>query len=156
MPDKTNSSGPPVLAFKRCCADESWPLPSYGSKWAAGLDLAAAIDEPVTLRPGEVRLIRSGWAAAIPQGFEGQVRPRSGVALKKGLTIINTPGTIDSDYRGEICMAMVNLGQTPQEIRRGDRLAQMVIARVERPVLKVEESLPDTARGSGGYGSTGF
>jgi dUTP pyrophosphatase len=148
--------GPPVLEFKRCSGDPDWPLPSYGSEWASGLDLAACVDAPFTLAPGEVRLVRSGWAAAIPCGFEGQVRPRSGVALKKGLTIINTPGTVDSDYRGEICMAVVNLGGVPQEVNRGDRLAQLVISRVERPRIEVRERLSETARGGGGYGSTGF
>ncbi|MDR2353240.1 MAG: dUTP diphosphatase [Deltaproteobacteria bacterium] len=147
---------PTVLEFKRCCDDVDWPLPSYGSEWASGLDLSAAVDTTITMAPGEIKLIPTGWAVAVPHGYEGQVRPRSGVAFKKGLTIINTPGTVDSDYRGEIFMAMVNLGSIPQEIKRGDRLAQLVIIKVERPQVKVMEVLSETIRGEGGFGSTGF
>ncbi|MDR2338547.1 MAG: dUTP diphosphatase [Deltaproteobacteria bacterium] len=156
MPSQEASKPKPTLQFKRCCDDESWPVPAYGSQWASGLDLAAAVDGPFTIAPGEIRLIPTGWAVAVPYGYEGQVRPRSGVALKKGLTIINTPGTIDSDYRGEISLAMVNLGPVAQEVRRGDRLAQLVISKVERPSLEILEALSDTARGEGGFGSTGF
>jgi dUTP pyrophosphatase len=146
----------PTILFKRCLDDPAWPVPAFGSEWASGLDLAAALDGPVVMAPGEIRLIPTGWAVAIPNGYEGQVRPRSGVALRKGLTVINTPGTIDSDYRGEISLAMVNLGREPQTVSRGDRLAQLVISRVERPALRVAESLPGTARGDGAFGSTGF
>jgi dUTP pyrophosphatase len=144
------------LEFKRCSPDESWPLPGYGSDWASGLDLSAAVESDITMAPGEIKLIPTGWAVAVPHGYEGQVRPRSGVAFKKGLTIINTPGTVDSDYRGEIFMAMVNLGAVPQVIKRGDRLAQLVIIKVERPRLEVREELSPTLRGDGAFGSTGF
>jgi dUTP pyrophosphatase len=110
----------------------------------------------VVLAPGERRLVPTGWAVAVPFGYEGQVRPRSGVAAKKGLTVINTPGTIDSDYRGEIFLAMVNLDSVPQELKRGDRLAQLVVSKVERPEVEIADELPATERGSGGFGSTGF
>ncbi|MDR1545977.1 MAG: dUTP diphosphatase [Deltaproteobacteria bacterium] len=144
----------PVVRFKRTVDDPDWPLPSWGSAKASGLDLAAAVTEPVTIAPGAIVLIPSGWSAAIPDGWEGQVRPRSGLALRHGLTVINAPGTIDSDYRGEIGLAMVNLGAQPVTVKRGDRLAQLVIARVERPEL-VQGELDVTDRGEGGFGSTG-
>jgi dUTP pyrophosphatase len=145
----------PVIRLKRVSADPDWPRPSWGSASAAGLDLAAAVDGPVTIPKGAIRLIPTGWAVAIPEGFEGQVRPRSGVALRQGLTLINAPGTIDSDYRGEIGLAMINLGPEDAVINRGDRLAQLVVARVWRPALEVAEALDETARGGGGFGSTG-
>jgi dUTP pyrophosphatase len=156
MSPQEPSSNKLSLKFKRYTDDQSWPVPAYGSEWASGLDLAAAVPGPVTIAPGEIKLIPTGWAVAIPFGYEGQVRPRSGVAYKKGLTVINTPGTIDSDYRGEISLAMVNLGPVAQEVSRGDRLAQLVISKVERPGLEVLEVLPETVRGEGGFGSTGF
>ncbi|MDR3153935.1 MAG: dUTP diphosphatase [Deltaproteobacteria bacterium] len=144
-----------VLEFKRVDKDPSWPLPSRGSEWASGFDLPAAVEGELTMAPGEIRLVPTGWAVAVPHGYEGQVRPRSGTALKKGLTVINTPGTIDSDYRGEISLALVNLGREPQRISRGDRLAQLVIMKVERPRVVVVETLAETSRGAGGFGSTG-
>ncbi|MDR1109191.1 MAG: dUTP diphosphatase [Deltaproteobacteria bacterium] len=145
----------PVVKFKRVCPDPDWPLPAFGSEGAAGLDLKAAVEGTVTLAPGAIRLIPTGWAVAVPEGYEGQVRPRSGLALRQGLTVINSPGTIDSDYRGEVGLAMVNLGPAEVAINRGDRLAQLVIARVERPLLRLEEDLDQTGRGRGGFGSTG-
>jgi dUTP pyrophosphatase len=145
-----------VLRFKKLCPDPDWPRPARGSAAAAGLDLAACVDEPVTLPKGAIKLIPTGWAVAIPEGFEGQVRPRSGAALRRGLTLVNSPGTIDSDYRGEIGLALVNLGPGDAVIRRGDRLAQLVVSRVWRFPLETVEELDETGRGAGGFGSTGI
>ncbi|MDR2367918.1 MAG: dUTP diphosphatase [Deltaproteobacteria bacterium] len=153
--DNEKAGQGPVVLFKRLSGDPDWPLPAYGSAGAAGLDLKAAVEGPVTMAPGAIRLIPTGWAVAIPRGYEGQIRPRSGLALKQGLTVINAPGTIDSDYRGEVGLAMVNLGPDEVTINRGDRLAQLVVARAERPRLALSEDLGDTARGGGGFGSTG-
>jgi dUTP pyrophosphatase len=144
-----------IVEFKRADEDESWPLPARGTEWASGLDLSAHLDEPVEISKGEIKLIPTGWRVAIPPGYEGQIRPRSGVAFKRGLTIINTPGTIDSDYRGEIFLAMVNLGPVSQIVTRGERLAQLVVSKVERPEVVLKEILTDTPRGEGGFGSTG-
>jgi dUTP pyrophosphatase len=144
-----------LIEFKRVDSDPAWPIPSRGSEWASGLDLAAAVEGEIVLAPGEIRLIPTGWAVAVPHGYEGQVRPRSGVAAKRGLTIINSPGTVDSDYRGAIFMAVVNLSGQSQKVARGDRLAQLVIARVERPRVVLKEVLSETERGEGGFGSTG-
>jgi dUTP pyrophosphatase len=132
---------------------EPLPLPSYATEGAAGLDLRA--DVPVTLQPGERALVPTGLAIAIPPGFEGQVRPRSGLALRDGVTCLNSPGTIDSDYRGEVGVILANLGQKPVALGRGDRIAQLVIARVERAELMESVSLPPTGRGEGGFGHTG-
>jgi dUTP pyrophosphatase len=129
-------------------------VPAYMSEGAAGLDLAAALDSPVLLRPGERALVPTGLAVAIPVGHEGQVRPRSGLAARHGVTCLNTPGTIDSDYRGEVKVILVNLGQEPYTVRSGDRIAQLVIAPVARVDI-VEGDLDDTRRGDGGFGSTG-
>ncbi len=134
--------------------DADLPLPQAQSPGAAGLDLCAAVSEPLSIEPGQIRLVPTGWAAAIAEGYEGQIRPRSGLALKKGLTLINSPGTIDSDYRGEIMLAMVNLGQEPVTIERGQRVAQLVIAQVSRPLILEVEELSETSRGEGGFGST--
>jgi dUTP pyrophosphatase len=131
------------------------PLPAYQSAQAAGLDLLAAVDVPVTLKPGERALIPTGIAIALPEGHEAQVRPRSGLAAKEGVTVLNSPGTIDADYRGEIKVALVNLGQQPVEIARGMRIAQMVIAPVTHARLREVATLPETPRGAGGFGSTG-
>lgn len=133
------------------------PLPAYGTPGAAGLDLRAAVpeDEPVTLRPGERKLIPTGLSIAVPEGYEAQVRPRSGLAVKHGITCLNTPGTIDSDYRGEVHALLINHGSEPFEVRRGERIAQMVIARYERAVWREVETLAETERGAGGFGSTG-
>jgi dUTP pyrophosphatase len=147
-------SGLTVL-FKRLSPDPGWPRPAYGSAGASGMDLAAHLDQPLTLAPGQIQLVPTGWAMALPAGYEGQVRPRSGWALKKGLTVINTPGTIDWDYRGEISLALINLGPEPVVISRGDRVAQLVIQKVERLLAAEAAELDDTDRGAGGYGSTG-
>ena len=131
------------------------PLPAYASAGASGLDVTAAIAEPLTLQPGEIRLIPTGFAAALPPGFELQVRPRSGLAIKHGVTVVNAPGTIDADYRGEIKVGLINLGREPYTIRRGDRIAQLVLAEVPRARLNVVASLDDTERGDGGFGHSG-
>ncbi len=129
------------------------PLPRYETAGAAGLDLRA--DEAFTLASGERRLVPTGLALEIPPGHEGQVRPRSGLAVRHGIALVNAPGTIDSDYRGEVGVVLVNLGQAPAAFARGDRIAQLVVAPVERAELELVEELPDSHRGSGGFGSTG-
>jgi dUTP pyrophosphatase len=129
------------------------PLPSYASAEAAGLDVAAA--EDLTLAPGERHAVATGFAIAIPHGFEVQVRPRSGLAIKHGITCLNTPGTIDSDYRGEVKVILANLGQEPFEVRRGERIAQLVPAPVLRADFVEVAGLEETGRGGGGFGSTG-
>jgi dUTP pyrophosphatase len=133
------------------------PLPSYQSEHAAGLDLLAAVPAgaPVTLAPGARALVPTGLAIALPPGYEAQVRPRSGLAVKSGLTVLNSPGTIDSDYRGEVQVLLINLGDAPVVLERGMRIAQMVIAPVEQALLAELQSLGSTSRGSGGFGSTG-
>jgi dUTP pyrophosphatase len=129
------------------------PLPSYATSGSAGLDLRA--DEGVTLAPGQRALVPTGLAVAIPPGYEGQVRPRSGLALREGVTCLNTPGTIDSDFRGELSVILVNLGSEPVSLARGDRIAQLVVAKVSRAELRETAELPATARGGGGFGHTG-
>jgi len=133
------------------------PLPSYQTEHAAGLDLLAALPAgaPLMLAPGARALVPTGLAIALPPGFEAQVRPRSGLAVKSGLTVLNSPGTIDSDYRGEVQVLLINLGDAPVLLHRGMRIAQMVIAPVQRAVLTEVPSLDPTTRGSGGFGSTG-
>ena len=133
------------------------PLPSYETSEAAGMDLRAAVpeDAPLTLKPGARELVPTGLAMAIPPGFEAQIRPRSGLALKHGLSLVNAPGTIDSDYRGEIKIILINQGDEDFEISRGMRIAQMVIAPVLQVAIEPVTSLDDTARGAGGFGSTG-
>jgi dUTP pyrophosphatase len=131
------------------------PLPSYQTPHAAGLDLLADLTEPVTLESLERRLIPTGLSIELPVGFEAQVRPRSGLALKQGLTCLNTPGTIDADYRGEVGVLLVNLSKEPTTLRRGDRIAQLVVAPVAQATLVEVDALSETARGSGGFGSTG-
>jgi len=128
-------------------------LPRYETEGSAGLDLRA--DEPFTLAPGERRLVPTGHALEIPPGHEGQVRPRSGLAVRHGLAVVNAPGTIDSDYRGEVQVILVNLGKAPVSLARGDRVAQLVIAPVTRAIVEVVEELAATERGAGGFGSTG-
>ena len=130
-------------------------LPRYATPQSAGMDLRANLDEPVTLRPLERRLIPTGLRIALPGGYEAQIRPRSGLALKHGISLVNTPGTIDADYRGEIGVILINLGQEPFVVNDGERIAQMVIARHEQPQLIEVEVLDDTERGEGGFGSTG-
>lgn len=130
-------------------------LPKPETASSAGMDLRASISEPLTLKPGERALVPAGFAMALPQGYEAQVRPRSGLALKNGITVLNSPGTIDADYRGEVKVILINLGQEAFVIERGMRIAQMVIAPVTQGNLVVVSSLDDTARGAGGFGSTG-
>lgn len=131
-------------------------LPAYMTEMAAGMDLHAAMDRPVSLEPGRRSLIPTGIALAIPPGYEGQVRPRSGLALKKGLTLVNSPGTIDADYRGEVAVIVINHGNEEVTIVPGDRVAQLVFAPVRRAELALVESLDDTARSAGGFGHTGL
>lgn len=131
------------------------PLPAYATEQAAGADLLAAIDSDITIAPLERKLVPAGIALALPDGFEAQIRPRSGLALKNGITLLNTPGTIDADYRGEIKVLLINLGSEIFTISRGMRIAQMVIAPVAKVSWQEEESLDDTARAAGGFGSTG-
>lgn len=135
--------------------DLDLPLPAYQTAGASGLDLPAAVSGEVTLAPGEIRLIPTGLALAIPAGYEGQVRPRSGLALKHGIGLINSPGTIDSDYRGEIGLPIINLGSKPYTIRRGQRLAQLVIQEVCRVEWQLTPELNPTDRGPGGFGHSG-
>ena len=130
-------------------------LPRYMTDSAAGMDLYAAIEEPLVLSPGERRLVPTGVALAIPPGYEGQIRPRSGLALRHGLTMVNTPGTIDADYRGEIGVILINHGTESVTVESGDRIAQMVIAKVQRCALREVETLDTTRRGEGGFGHTG-
>lgn len=130
-------------------------LPGYQSELASGMDVAAALEEPVTLEPGAIKLIPSGFAVALPPAYELQVRPRSGLAIKHGIAIVNAPGTIDADYRGEIKIGLVNLSREPYTINRGDRIAQLILAPVCHARLKVVDSLEQTKRGSGGFGHTG-
>jgi dUTP pyrophosphatase len=135
--------------------DVDVPAPRYQTEGSAGLDLAAAVPEPVTIAPHARALVPTGWAIAVPRGYEGQVRPRSGLALRHGITVLNAPGTVDADYRGEIKVLLVNHGDEPFVVRRGDRIAQLVVCPVAHVVLREVDALDDTARGAGGYGSTG-
>jgi dUTP pyrophosphatase len=131
-------------------------LPEYASSDAAGMDLVAALSKPMTLAPGERGLVPTGLVIALPAGYEAQVRPRSGLALKHGIALLNSPGTIDADYRGEIGVILVNHGQAPFTVERGLRIAQMVVAPVTRVIWVETEALSETARGRGGFGSTGI
>ena len=133
----------------------SQQLPAYATPQSAGMDLRANIEDPLTLRPLERRIVPTGLYSALPEGYEAQVRPRSGLALKHGITVLNSPGTIDSDYRGEIGVLLINLSDTPFVINAGERIAQMVVARHEQAELIEVEELDDTERGAGGYGHTG-
>ena len=142
------------IALQRLPHGESLPLPAYATAGAAGMDVVAA--EAVTLAPGARHAVATGFAMAIPEGFEVQVRPRSGLALKHGVTCLNTPGTIDSDYRGEVKVILANLGDAPFVIARGDRIAQLVPAPVQRATLDEVATLDETLRGHGGFGSTGI
>ncbi len=147
----------PTIAFQRVRADKDRdiPLPRYMTPQAAGMDLHAAVERPVTLAPGAIALIPTGFAMALPRGFEAQIRPRSGLAVKHGIGLINSPGTIDADYRGEVKIALINLGDAPYTVRRADRIAQMVIQKVYRVQLQIVESLDATRRDTGGFGHTG-
>jgi dUTP pyrophosphatase len=147
----------PTVPIRRLPHGEGLPLPSYESAQAAGMDLRAAVPqgEPLTLRPGSRFPVPTGVAFALPPGFEAQVRPRSGLAAKHGVTCLNSPGTVDADYRGEVKVILVNLGEEDFVIRRGERIAQLVIAPVVQAAWSEVASLDETARGAGGFGSTG-
>jgi dUTP pyrophosphatase len=147
----------PVIAVRRLAHNQDLPLPAYETAQAAGMDLRAATpaDEPLVLRPGDRHAVPTGLAFALPEGFEGQVRPRSGLAAKNGVTCLNTPGTVDADYRGEVKVILINLGAEDVIIRRGDRIAQLVIAPVVQAAWREVDSLDETTRGEGGFGSTG-
>ncbi len=144
-----------AVPIARMPGNDDLPIPAPATIGSAGLDLRACLKEPLVLVPGGRALIPTGFAIALPAGYEGQVRPRSGLALREGLTLLNSPGTVDSDYRGEIAVVAVNLGQEPLTIRRGDRIAQLVIAPVARTRLVAADRLPPSARGDGGFGHTG-
>lgn len=131
------------------------PLPTYATLQSAGMDLRADIDEPVILHPLERRLIKTGLFISLPEGYEAQVRPRSGLALKYGITVLNSPGTIDADYRGEVCVLLINLSNDDFVINAGERIAQMVVTRHEKGMFVEVDELDETARGTGGYGHTG-
>ena len=144
------------VAIKRLDHAADLALPAYATVDSAGMDLLAAVDVTVTLAPGERRLIPTGIAIALPSGTEAQVRPRSGLALKHGITVLNAPGTIDADYRGEVGVILFNAGQEPFDIERGSRIAQMVVAPYARVAWTVSDDLEQSARGDGGFGSTGI
>jgi len=146
---------PITLLVRRKAGCEDLPLPRYMSEAAAGMDVCAAVDEPIALEPGDVKLVPTGLFLAIPEGYEVQVRPRSGLALAHGLVVVNSPGTIDSDYRGEVGVIVGNVGRRPFTITRGLRIAQLVVAPVARVEVRLVEELPDSRRGDGGFGSSG-
>mgnify|MGYP000100081734 FL=1 len=143
------------IQFKKLPHAKDLPLPSYESRYAAGMDIRAALDEPVELSPGQRKLIPTGLQMAMPEGYEAQIRPRSGLAYRNGITMLNTPGTIDADYRGEVKVLAVNLGDEPFVIQHGDRVAQMVIAPVTQADVQEVDDLSETERADGGFGSTG-
>ncbi len=143
------------VLFKRLPGNEDIALPQKMSEWAAGFDVQAAVTESVTLEPGERKLIPAGFAMAMPGELEAQIRPRSGLAYKHGITCLNSPGTIDADYRGEVKVLLINLGQEPFVIARGERIAQMVFQTVPAVTAVAVDELPETVRGSGGFGHTG-
>ncbi len=143
------------VAIQRLARARDLPLPAYATEGAAGMDLCAAVDAPVILQPGESAAVPTGIALGIPEGFEAQVRPRSGLALKHGVTVLNAPGTIDSDYRGEVAVILVNHGAAPFTISRGAKIAQLIVAAHARVEWSETVALDTTARGSGGFGSTG-
>jgi len=150
-------SGPEAVRVRilRVPEGRDLPLPERATGQSAGFDLRARLEGPLTIDPGRRALVPTGIVIALPEGYEAQVRPRSGLALRAGLTLLNTPGTVDADYRGEVAVIAVNLGEGPVTIRRGDRLAQLVIQRLPRVELEEVDSLPETARGNGGFGHTG-
>lgn len=143
------------IQFKKLPHAEDLPLPSYESEYAAGMDIRAALEEPVELAPGKRQLIPTGLKMAMPEGYEAQIRPRSGLAYRNGITMLNTPGTIDADYRGEVKVLAVNLGDEEFVINHGDRVAQMVIAPITQARIEEVDSLSETERAEGGFGSTG-
>ena len=143
------------LKVRRLPGAEDLPLPRKMTEHSAGFDVCAAVPAPVVLSPGEIKLIPCGFAMAVPEGYEAQIRPRSGLASRHGVTLVNTPGTIDSDYRGEVMLPLINLGPAPFAVTRGMRLAQMLIAPVPKVEIEEVADLDETARGSGGFGHTG-
>lgn len=151
----SGGSGEVTVSVLRLASGRDLDPPRPASTGAAGFDLRARVEGDVKLAPGERALVPTGIALALPEGYEGQVRPRSGLALEHGLTLLNSPGTVDSDYRGEIAVLLVNLGQEPVTIHRGDRIAQLVVHRVARVALTEVDVLPETERGAGGFGHTG-
>ena len=145
-----------TIQIKRLGKSRSAPLPRYMTLGASGMDLFASLEKAITLVPGERKLISTGVSVAIPEGFEGQVRPRSGLAIQKGIGVVNGPGTIDADYRGEIGVLLINFGEEPFMVQDGDRVAQLVISRVFRAVWEEVDDLPSTQRQGGGFGHTGL
>jgi dUTP pyrophosphatase len=154
-PEVRQMTSPITVPITRLPHGQHTPLPDYQSSHAAGMDLHAAIDREIMLAPGEIQLIPCGFAMALPEGYEAQVRPRSGLASRHGITMINSPGTIDADYRGEVKVPLINLGGEPFTITKNMRIAQMIIAPVSRARWETVDALPDTVRGSGGFGHTG-
>ena len=144
-----------ILKIKKLENSQGLALPKYETNGSAGMDLIASIDEDIIIKSGEIKLIKTGIAIALEKGFEAQIRPRSGLALKNGITVLNTPGTIDSDYRGEICVILINHSKLDFVISRGMRIAQMIIAKYEQAEIIAVENLDETVRGSSGFGSTG-
>jgi dUTP pyrophosphatase len=144
------------IHIKRLKKDHPVSLPQYMTEGSSGMDLFASVAQEVTLVPGERKLIPAGISVAIPEGFEGQIRPRSGLAIQKGIGIVNGPGTIDADYRGEVSVLLINFGKEPFTVRNGDRIAQMVISAVTRVTLEEVDDLPPTHRQGGGFGHTGI
>jgi dUTP pyrophosphatase len=145
-----------VVKFKRLDNNADLPLPSYQSDGSSGLDLCAAVSNDLTLQPGDIKLIPTGLSISLPEGYEAQIRSRSGLALRYGLGLVNAPGTIDADYRGEIGIIAINWGKKPVTIKRGERIAQMVIHRVSRAIVKEVNELDTTQRGKGGFGHSGM
>jgi dUTP pyrophosphatase len=143
------------IKVKRLPHNPDLPLPQKMSEHSSGFDLMAALEEPISIAPGETAFVPTGIALSIPPGYEGQVRPRSGLAVKHGLTILNAPGTIDADYRGEVKVILINLGREQVTLRRGDRIAQLIIAPVSQVTLQESDDLDSTTRGTGGFGHTG-
>ena len=143
------------MRIRRLPRGEGLPVPAYQTPGAAGMDLPAALDAPLVLPPGGRALIPTGFSVEISEGYEGQVRPRSGLAVRHGVTVLNAPGTIDSDYRGELKVVLINHGQAPVTIQRADRIAQLVIAKVVQPAIEEVGELSSTERGAGGFGHTG-
>lgn len=149
------SPQPLTILIQRMPGSQDLPIPDYATPGSAGVDLLAAVESDTVLQPGERTLVPTGIRLAIPEGYEGQVRPRSGLALRHGISMVNTPGTIDSDYRGEVRIILINHGQEPFTIRKGDRIAQLVITPIARAVFLESDSLPETVRSDGGFGHTG-
>jgi dUTP pyrophosphatase len=155
--EKAPATSAPVVKIRRLRPEEDadLPLPRYMTADAAGMDICAAVSRDTVLKRGEIALLPTGFALALPRGFEAQIRPRSGLAVRHGIGLINAPGTIDADYRGEVMIALINLGPAAYTVRRGDRIAQMVFQRVHQARLEAVETLDDTLRSGGGFGHTG-